>query len=85
MIERRKTNVCCLSGEQYERTLSTEACICAEEDFEWYPNNNKEAFNTCYGIFSDWGYKRDGYGSRRCVFDADFTGNNRTDQSCLTG
>ena len=34
VIERRKTEVCCLSGEQYERVVSTIPCECAREDFE---------------------------------------------------
>ena len=35
MIERRKVDVCCLSGEKYERTLSSSPCECVAEDFEW--------------------------------------------------
>ena len=34
VIERRKTEVCCLSGEQYERIISVTPCECAREDFE---------------------------------------------------
>ena len=34
VIERRKTEVCCLSGEQYERVVSITPCECAREDFE---------------------------------------------------
>ena len=34
VIERRKTQTCCLSGEQYERIVSATPCVCAREDFE---------------------------------------------------
>ena len=34
VIERRKIETCCLSGEQYERIVSVAPCDCAREDFE---------------------------------------------------
>ncbi|XP_065920049.1 VPS10 domain-containing receptor SorCS1-like [Dysidea avara] len=34
VIERRKIDICCLSGEKYERTVSATPCNCTKEDFE---------------------------------------------------
>ena len=34
-IERRKVDVCCLNGREYDREFNFEICLCAEEDFEW--------------------------------------------------
>ena len=34
-IERRRPNVCCWNGRQYERLISTTPCQCTAADFEW--------------------------------------------------
>ncbi len=40
-IERRKVDVCCLNGHEYDREFNFEICTCAEEDYEWYVHTLK--------------------------------------------
>ena len=45
VIERHKTEVCCHSGEQYERVVSITPCECTRQDFECDWEYRDDAYN----------------------------------------
>ena len=65
VIERRKIEVCCLSGERYERIVSVAPCDCAREDFEcdWGYRNDDYNEGKCV---VDVNFANDGRTDRPC-------------------